>query len=77
MPPHTEGLVMRSLSLVAFVVAFGFAFISLLIVFGANRGGFLGDQVCTLGVSLCDRPLLLLIPSLAALAWALLAKIID
>jgi hypothetical protein len=77
MPPHTEGLVMRSLSLVAFVVAFGFAFISLLIIFGESRGGFLGDQICTLGVSLCDRPLLLLIPSLAALAWALMAKMID
>ncbi len=67
---------MRSLSTAALVAALGMVVTSIsFIAITSTAGGALGHQLCSLGGSLCNRPLLSLIPPAAALAWALMLRV--
>jgi hypothetical protein len=67
---------MRKLSNMAFAVAVGLSFFSILFVAVASGHGSFAQEVCKLGGSLCHRPSLLLIPIAVTLAWALMLRTI-
>jgi hypothetical protein len=73
----TEGSVMRNLSLAAFAVAFTFLFASILFIVASKYPSGVSSQLCSIGVSLCDRPQLLLVPAAASLAWAWMVRLIG
>lgn len=67
---------MRNLSLAAFAVALTFLVASILFIAASNYPSDVSSQLCSIGVSLCDRPRLLLVPAVASLAWAWMLRLI-
>jgi hypothetical protein len=72
----TEGSVMRNLSLAAFGVALMFLFASVLFIAASKYPSSVSSQLCSIGVSVCARPRLLLVPAVASLAWAWMLRLI-
>jgi hypothetical protein len=68
--------VMLKLSNIAFAMAFTQAFAYVLLVAVTTGRVSLAQQFCKIGVSLCDRPSLLLISSAVTFAWALMLRMI-
>ena len=67
---------MRNLSLAAFAVALTFLVASILFIAASNYPSDVSSQPCSMGVSLCDRQRLLLVPAVASLAWAWMLRLI-
>jgi hypothetical protein len=68
---------MRNLSLAAFAIALAFLFASILFIAASNYPSDVSSQLCSVGVSLCARPRLLLVPAVASLAWAWMLRLIG
>jgi hypothetical protein len=66
---------MRNLSLAAFAVALTFLVASILFIAASNYPSDVSSQPCSIGVSLCARQRLLLVPAVASLAWAWMLRL--
>jgi hypothetical protein len=63
--------------LAAFAVALTFFFASILFIAASTYPSDASNQLCSIGVSLCARPRLLLVPAAASLVWAWMLRLIG